>query len=157
MKVIVTGASGLLGRQVVKAFEAANYEVVGTAFSRATDKLVKLDLTDADAVKSFIQKEQPNVFVHCAAERRPDVAERDQEGVLRLNVETPKNLATICKSSGVMLIYISTDYVFDGTSPPYEVEDKPNPLQFYGQTKLDGEIAIRGVYPEAVILRVPIL
>lgn len=56
-----------------------------------------------------------------------------------------------------MLIYISTDYVFDGTTPPYEVEDKPNPLNFYGQTKLDGEEAIKSVYPEAVILRVPIL
>lgn len=56
-----------------------------------------------------------------------------------------------------MLIYISTDYVFDGTSPPYEVDDKPNPLQFYGQTKLDGENVIREVYPDAVILRVPIL
>lgn len=56
-----------------------------------------------------------------------------------------------------MLIYISTDYVFDGTAPPYEVEDKPNPLQFYGETKLGGEEAIKSVYPEAVILRVPIL
>lgn len=56
-----------------------------------------------------------------------------------------------------MLIYMSTDYVFDGTTPPYEVEDKPNPLNFYGQTKLDGEEAIKSVYPEAVILRVPIL
>lgn len=56
-----------------------------------------------------------------------------------------------------MLIYISTDYVFDGTSPPYEIGDKPNPLQFYGQTKLAGENAVRQVYPNAVILRVPIL
>jgi S-adenosylmethionine synthetase len=56
-----------------------------------------------------------------------------------------------------MLIYISTDYVFDGTAPPYEIDDKPNPLQFYGETKLGGEEAIKSVYPEAVILRVPIL
>lgn len=56
-----------------------------------------------------------------------------------------------------MLIYISTDYVFDGTAPPYEVEDKPNPLQFYGETKLAGEEAIREVYPEATIVRLPIL
>ncbi|KAG1461042.1 hypothetical protein G6F46_002779 [Rhizopus delemar] len=157
MKAVVTGASGLLGRQVVKAFENANCEVVGTAFSRASGSLVKLNLTEVEAVKSFIDEQQPDVLVHCAAERRPDVAEKDQSGVLRLNVETPRNLATICKSKGVMLIYISTDYVFDGTSPPYEVDDKPNPLQFYGQTKLDGEKVIREVYPDAVILRVPIL
>lgn len=157
MKAVVTGASGLLGRQVVKAFENANCEVVGTAFSRAIGNLVKLNLTEVEAVKSFIDEQQPDVLVHCAAERRPDVAEKDQSGVLRLNVETPRNLASICKSKGVMLIYISTDYVFDGTSPPYEVDDKPNPLQFYGQTKLDGENVIREVYPDAVILRVPIL
>lgn len=75
----------------------------------------------------------------------------------QLNVETSKQLATFCKLRDIMLIYISTDYVFDGTSPPYEVGDKPNPLQFYGQTKLAGENAIRQVYPNAVILRVPIL
>lgn len=74
-----------------------------------------------------------------------------------MNVETPKTLGRICKKRGIMLIYISTDYVFDGTAPPYEVEDKPNPLQFYGETKLGGEEAIKSVYPEAVILRVPIL
>ncbi|RCH82287.1 hypothetical protein CU098_007692, partial [Rhizopus stolonifer] len=74
-----------------------------------------------------------------------------------LNVETPKRLGTLCKEKGIMLIYISTDYVFDGTSPPYEVDDKPHPLQFYGETKLAGEEAVKSVYPEAAILRVPIL
>ncbi|CEG80527.1 hypothetical protein RMATCC62417_14849 [Rhizopus microsporus] len=142
MKVVITGASGLLGRQVVKAFK--DWEVVGTAFSRAKDNLVKLDLTDKDAVETFFNKQQPNVVVHCAAERRPDVAEKDKDGVLLLNVESSKRLATIY-------------YVFDGTSPPYEIGDKPNPLQFYGQTKLAGENAVRQVYPNAVILRVPIL
>lgn len=81
----------------------------------------------------------------------------DNHPQTQLNVETPRNLGKICKDNGIMLIYISTDYVFDGTAPPYEVGDKPNPLNFYGQTKLDGEEAIKGVYPEAVILRVPIL
>ncbi|KAI9354915.1 RmlD-like substrate binding domain-containing protein [Pilaira anomala] len=157
MKVIVTGGSGLLGRPAIKEFEKAGCDVVGTAFSRAKNGLVKLDLTDSAAVENFIDVEQPDVVVHCAAERRPDVAEKDREGVLRLNVETPKALARICKKRGIMLIYISTDYVFDGTTPPYEVEDKPNPLQFYGETKLAGEEAIKSVYPEAVILRVPIL
>ncbi|KAI8642932.1 RmlD-like substrate binding domain-containing protein [Parasitella parasitica] len=143
MKVVVTGASGLL--------------VVGTAFSRTKGDLAKLDLTDAAAVERFLKEQKPDVLVHCAAERRPDVAERDRDAVLRLNVETPRDLGKICKETGIMLIYISTDYVFDGNSPPYEVEDKPNPLNFYGQTKLDGEEAIKSVYPEAVILRVPIL
>ncbi|KAI9469939.1 MAG: hypothetical protein EXX96DRAFT_644705 [Benjaminiella poitrasii] len=143
MKAVITGASGLL--------------VIGTAYSRAKNGLVKLDLTDAAAVEKFFKEQKPDVLVHCAAERRPDVAEQDHEGVLRLNIETPKRLATICQELGIMLIYISTDYVFDGKNPPYEVDDKPNPLQFYGETKLGGEEAIKSVYPDAVILRVPIL
>ncbi|KAI7902061.1 uncharacterized protein BX663DRAFT_511628 [Cokeromyces recurvatus] len=157
MKAVITGASGLLGRPTVKAFQQAGWDVIGTAFSRAKNGLVKLNLTDASAVEEFLKEQKPNVLVHCAAERRPDVAEQDHEGVLRLNIETPRCLATICKELGIMLIYISTDYVFDGKNPPYEVDDKPNPLQFYGKTKLGGEEAIKSVYPEAVILRVPIL
>ncbi|CEP07814.1 hypothetical protein [Parasitella parasitica] len=157
MKVVVTGASGLLGRATAQQFKNAGHHVVGTALSRSKDNLIKLDLTDSAAVESFLKEQKPDVLVHCAAERRPDVAERDRDAVLRLNVETPRNLGKICKDAEIMLIYISTDYVFDGTSPPYEVEDKPNPLNFYGQTKLDGEEAIMGACPEAVILRVPIL
>ncbi|KAI8374879.1 hypothetical protein BD560DRAFT_393487 [Blakeslea trispora] len=157
MKAVVTGASGLLGRPVVKQFENSGWEVVGTAYSRAKDNLLKLDLTDGQAVEQFLDQHKPNVVVHCAAERRPDVADQDREGVLRLNVETPKRLGKLCRERDIMLIYISTDYVFDGTSPPYEVDDKPNPLQFYGETKLAGEEAIKSVYPNAVILRVPIL
>ncbi|KAI8140380.1 RmlD-like substrate binding domain-containing protein [Fennellomyces sp. T-0311] len=158
MKIIVTGASGLLGRAVVQQFKQAGHEVVGTALSRA-DKagLVKLDLTDNQAVEAFIKEQKPNVVVHCAAERRPDVAEKDHEGTLKLNVQVPRTLATLCKAENAMLVYISTDYVFDGTSPPYQVDDKPNPLNFYGKSKLGGEEAVREVDPQAVILRVPVL
>jgi S-adenosylmethionine synthetase len=77
---------------------------------------------------------------------------------LQLNVQVPKDLATISKANGIFLIYISTDYVFDGKQPPYDaLTGKPNPLNLYGKTKLAGEKAIQEVYPEAVILRVPIL
>ncbi|KAI9278765.1 hypothetical protein BDA99DRAFT_493100 [Phascolomyces articulosus] len=158
MKVIITGASGLLGRAVAQKFKKDGHEVVGTALSRA-DKagLVKLDLTDSQAVETFIKNQKPDVVVHCAAERRPDVAEKDHEGTLKLNVEVPRSLATLCKAENVMLVYISTDYVFDGTNPPYQVNDQPNPLNFYGKSKLGGEEALRQVDPQAVILRVPVL
>jgi S-adenosylmethionine synthetase len=77
---------------------------------------------------------------------------------LQLNVQVPKDIAKISKANGIFLIYISTDYVFDGTQPPYHaIGGKPNPLNFYGRTKLAGEKAIEEVYPEATILRVPIL
>ncbi|KAI8977652.1 hypothetical protein BDF20DRAFT_579499 [Mycotypha africana] len=157
MKAIVTGASGLLGRPTLKQFQDAGWDAVGVAFSRANNGLIKLDLTDTAAVKSFLDEQKPDVIVHCAAERRPDVADKDRDAAKRLNVQTPELLGKLCKERNIMLIYISTDYVFDGKNPPYEVDDKPHPLQFYGETKLAGEEAIRAVYPEAVILRVPIL
>ncbi|KAI9007377.1 RmlD-like substrate binding domain-containing protein [Gaertneriomyces semiglobifer] len=156
-RVVVTGGSGLLGRAVVKTLKEAGYDVVGTAFSRSGEGLVKLDLTDNDAVTAFIKEQSPRVIVHCAAERRPDVAQNNREGTRNLNEEIPRHLARLSKEHNIYLIYISTDYVFDGTQPPYDVDAKPNPLNFYGETKLGGEKAIQQEYPEAAILRVPIL
>ncbi|KAJ3104788.1 hypothetical protein HDU97_008856 [Phlyctochytrium planicorne] len=162
-KIVVTGASGghhsLLGRAVVQVLKekAGQFEVIGTAFSRATETLLKLDLTDYVAIDAFMDLHKPVAVIHCAAERRPDVAERDRDGVRRLNVESTKRIALAAKRNASWFLYISTDYVFDGTSPPYEVDAKPNPLNFYGETKHDGELATKEVYPEAAILRVPVL
>lgn len=69
----------------------------------------------------------------------------------------PEKLASLCKEQQAMFVYISTDYVFDGTSPPYEVTDAPHPLNFYGESKLGGEKAVQTIDPSAVILRVPVL
>ncbi|GAB5591353.1 hypothetical protein Unana1_06253 [Umbelopsis nana] len=158
MRVLVTGASGLLGRAVYEQFKKNGHEVIGIAHSRAKGDLYKLDLTLESNVKEFVDAHKPDAIIHCAAERRPDVAEKDQVGTEFLNVQVPKDLATISKANGIFLIYISTDYVFDGTQPPYDaIDGKPNPLNFYGKTKLAGEKAIEGAYPEATILRVPIL
>jgi len=158
MRVLVTGASGLLGRAVYQQFKKNGHEVIGTAHSRAKGDLYKLDLTLETNVKEFVDAHKPDVIIHCAAERRPDVAEKDQTGTEFLNVQVPKDIAKISKANGIFLIYISTDYVFDGTQPPYHaIGGKPNPLNFYGRTKLAGEKAIEEVYPEATILRVPIL
>ncbi|KAI9087994.1 hypothetical protein DFS34DRAFT_598498 [Phlyctochytrium arcticum] len=156
-KVVVTGGSGLLGRQVVRVLKEAGYDVVGTAFSRATGDLKKVDLTKMDEVRRFIEEEKPRVILHCAAERRPEVAQSNKEVVRDLNVKATEELAAIAKANNAWFVYISTDYVFDGTKPPYEPEDKVNPLNFYGETKFDGEEAVRRTYPEAAILRVPIL
>ncbi|KAJ3217353.1 hypothetical protein HDU67_008055 [Dinochytrium kinnereticum] len=155
-KVVVTGASGLLGRAVVEVLKA-RFHVVGTAFSRATDTLEKLDLRDYAAVDAFLEHHQPLAVIHCAAERRPDVAEKDKEGARNLNVESTRRIAEAAKKCGAWFLYISTDYVFDGRNPPYEVGDVANPLNFYGQTKYDGELATMGANPDAAILRVPVL
>ncbi|KAG8182446.1 hypothetical protein JTE90_012460 [Oedothorax gibbosus] len=156
-KVMITGATGLLGRSVYAEFKKKNWEVLGLAFSRATGDLVKLDLNDSNAVRETIQRFKPHAIVHCAAERSPDKVEKDYEASRKLNVECSKNLAQFALEAGAVLIYISTDYVFDGTTPPYTENDVPNPLNQYGISKYEGEEAILDVYKESIILRIPVL
>ncbi|KAG9286777.1 hypothetical protein G9A89_012327 [Geosiphon pyriformis] len=157
MSILVTGASGLLGRAVYKTLSRHNLDVIGIAKTRVKGDLKQLDLTDTSAVESFIKETNPKVIVHCAAERRPDVAEKRKDETLKLNVQVPEYLATISEKLNILLIYISTDYVFDGKTPPYDVDAEANPLNFYGNSKYQGEIAIRNSNSKAVILRVPVL
>ncbi|CAG8737586.1 7080_t:CDS:2 [Cetraspora pellucida] len=157
MRAIVTGASGLLGRAVYKAFCEAGHEVTGLAKSRAKNGLRQFDLTDKDKLDALIQELKPDAIIHTAAERRPDVAEENREATFELNVNVPAHIASLSKVYNVLFIQISTDYVFDGKNPPYDVNDKPNPLNFYGETKYQGELAVQNANRQAVILRVPIL
>ncbi|KAI0319248.1 NAD-P-binding protein [Amylostereum chailletii] len=160
MRVLITGASGVLGSAVYNAFLAVadQHVVLGLAHTRPTGTLQTLDLLDCDAVETLVQNFKPDWIIHCAAERKPDVAEKDPDGTRRLNVDVPEALANFSKNQGSTLIYISTDYVFDGTSPPYVPSAHTNPLNFYGVAKRDGEVAVLGVQgARAVVLRVPVL
>ncbi|KAI0266065.1 hypothetical protein BC834DRAFT_139691 [Gloeopeniophorella convolvens] len=160
MKVIVTGASGVLGSAVYDAFAHAGHTTTGLAHTRAGGEraLHALDLLDVDAVAAFLRGARPDWVIHCAAERKPDVAEKDPEGTRKLNVDVPAHLAALSKALGFVLVYISTDYVFDGTSPPYVPSAPTHPLNLYGTTKRDGELAVLGVEgARAAVLRVPVL
>lgn len=164
MKVVVTGASGLLGRAVCAGLKADGHTVLGTAHSRATPDsgLAKLDLTDFDGLEAYLRQQAPDAIVHTAAERRPDVVERSPEASHVLNVDVPSRIAAWCKAQaepGPLLINISTDYVFDGVSPPYSVDDPPNPLNAYGKSKWEGEKGVRddGRPGRTTNLRVPVL
>lgn len=161
MKIAVTGASGLLGRAVHANLAASSHQVLALANSRAEPPLVQLDLLDTDAVRAKLIDFQPDVIVHSAAERRPDVVEKEPERSQELNVDVPGRIATICKAHipDARLIYISTDYVFDGSKPPYQVDSQPNPLNAYGTSKLLGERAVaqNGTPGKVTSLRVPVL
>lgn len=163
MKVLITGASGLLGRAVHQQCIDNNIETKALAFTRSdpAKQLVRLDLTDATALESCLRDFQPDVIIHTAAERRPDVVEKDPAASQAINVDAPASLATLASQLDKvpLLINISTDYVFDGSKPPYKVDDAPNPLNAYGVSKLQGERAVaeHAKSGHFTNLRVPVL
>lgn len=156
-KIMVTGATGLLGRAVVKQLELTGHEVIATGFSRASERVHKLDLTAPLDVEAFIAREQPQVIVHCAAERRPDVSEQNPQAALALNLTASQALAMAAKANNAWLIYISTDYVFDGTQPKYAEDAVTHPVNFYGESKLKGEEIVLDTSADFAVLRLPIL
>ena len=156
--ILITGASGLLGRAVYQACQQVSaWQVSGIAFNRAQNGLDRLDLCDARTVSDYLDARQPRIILHCAAERRPDQSEKDPDATLKLNVEATTRLSKWAAANNAWLVYISTDYVFDGTTPPYATNAPTNPLNFYGRSKRDGELAVWAETSDACVLRVPIL
>ncbi|XP_060693362.1 methionine adenosyltransferase 2 subunit beta isoform X1 [Hemiscyllium ocellatum] len=156
-RALITGATGLLGRAVYKEFLENDWDTVGCGYKRARPKFEKVNLMDHGAVRQIIQDFKPHAVIHCAAERRPDVAENQPEYTSQLNVTTSGCIAKESAEIGAFLIYVSTNYVFDGSHPPYRENDTPNPLNVYGKTKLEGERVVLQNHPGAAVLRVPLL
>ena len=148
MKVLVTGANGQLGYDVVKELEKQNIECYGV-----TRK--DFDITDFKSTENFINKYLPDVVIHCAAYTAVDKAEDEPELCYKVNSEATKNIAEICKEINAKLLYISTDYVFDGTKDGfYEVDDEINPINVYGKSKLLGEKAVQKILKKYFIVRI---
>ena len=112
----------------------------GLCYSRPSEDLTSLDLTDLSTTRQFLMDLKPSHVIHAAAQRFPDKVEADLEAARKLNIDSTRNLAEVCKEIGARMIYISTDYVFDGNHPPYFPDNKTNPLNKYGQTKVEGTI-----------------
>lgn len=137
MKVLITGAAGMLARAVRHEFETRGHEVC--ALDRAA-----LDVTDVAAVEAAVGECCPDAVIQCAAYTRVDDAERDEAGAHRVNAESTLYLARACRAVGARLVYPSTDYVFDGTATqPYRPDSPTRPLGAYGRSKLAGEAAAR--------------
>jgi dTDP-4-dehydrorhamnose reductase len=157
-KVAVIGASGLLGRALVDELaQQTGWQVVATAFSRLAPGTVALDIRDAQAVEQFVEREAPDALVIAAAERRPDVCEHDPALARALNVDAVRTLAAAANRRGAWTLSISTDYVFDGTHPPYQHDSAPAPLNAYGRSKLAGERALTESTDLGCVLRLPLL
>ncbi len=157
MKLLVTGASGLLGLNL--ALEAMSaHEVIAVDRGKLIDtpfRVVKGFLLAPGAVDSILDQTQPDWIIHCAALADLEACEDDPGLARRLNAELPGQLAYACVQRGIPLVHISTDAVFDGQKDgAYTEEDAPNPLGVYAQTKLDGERAVLDVNPGAIVARV---
>lgn len=126
--------------------DSASIRVIGTGHARAASTgLAPLDVTDAEALRACLDRTRPAVVVNCVAERRPDRVEREEGRARRLNVDLARALAEASATQGFHLVHVSTDYVFDGRSPPYAPDAAPHPLNAYGRHKLESEEAIRNV------------
>lgn len=148
MKVLVTGANGQLGYDVVKELQKQNIECYGAVRK-------DFDIIDFEATEKFITNYMPNVVIHCAAYTDVDKAEDEQALCYLVNVSATDNIAKICKKINAKMLYISTDYVFDGNKDGfYEVDDEPNPINVYGKTKLLGEQAVQRILDKYFIVRI---
>lgn len=164
-RVLVTGASGLLGRAIMKVFSNnPNWQVLGLAHSRVSGNLKKVDLLNFEETRQVVEDFKPHILIHSAAERKPDVVTQKPDATQKLNVGTTEFLATLIDNFNKdldqpehFMIYISTDYVFDGNNAPYKPDDPPHPVNKYGQSKLDGEQAVANHCQGYLILRVPVL
>ena len=169
MKILVTGVCGQLGHDVMNDLAARGHEGVGSdiqpEYSGAADgsavttmPYISLDITDREAVLSTIEKEKPDAVIHCAAWTAVDAAEdeENQEKVRAINAGGTQNIADACKIVDAKMIYISTDYVFNGQGEtPWDPDCKDYaPLCVYGQTKLDGELAVANTLEKYFIVRI---
>lgn len=148
MKVLVTGATGQLGWDVMKELEKRGIDCRGTGSK-------DLDITDRDAVMQYIEMYRPDAVIHCAAYTAVDKAEDEPELCRKVNLDGTSYIAEACKMVDAKMIYISTDYVFgDDGDKPHEVDDSPRPLNVYGQTKWEGEEAVRRILQKYFIVRI---
>lgn len=148
MRVLVTGANGQLGYDVVKRLKAGGIE--NFAADRNT-----LDITNDVQVKRVISNYNPDVVIHCAAYTAVEKAESEKELCYAVNVLGTKYVAEVCKEIDAKMVYISTDYVFDGEGDsPFTVTDLPNPINYYGQTKYEGELEVQSLLDKYFIVRI---
>jgi len=166
MKVLVTGVNGQLGHDMMLELKRRNHEPTGSGSGleyRGSDSVAampyeQMTITDAENVQAVLKRVQPDAVIHCSAWTAVDAAEEEEnrEKVFSLNVNGTRNIAEACRAIGAKLVYLSTDYVFDGQGTrPWQPDDKNfAPLNVYGQSKLEGEFAVRETLERAFIVRI---
>ena len=155
MKILITGSSGLLGSDIAFTLEKNNFKIIRQCRS-PRNGFAAADITTPEGIAAIAGLEW-DALIHCAALKDPDKCENEQDATFRTNVSATENLARLAEARNAKFIYISTDYVFPGTNPPYSEEDVTCPVNFYGKSKLEGEEKVSSICKDYRILRVPIL
>jgi len=159
-KILVTGSNGLLGQKLVNLFSRLNdFEVI--AISRGNDRnetakaytYYSIDITDQQKLITLLENLKPNYIINCAAMTNVDQCEKERDKCDEVNVEALKTLVEAVNKNNSHLIHISTDFIFDGKNGPYSEDDEPNPINYYGLSKLKGEELIKESQIKFTILR----
>ena len=148
MKVLVTGAKGQLGTDLMNELAKRGIEGIGV-------DVQEMDITDAEACRRVIKNSGADAVIHCAAYTAVDAAEDNVDLCRKINGEGTRNVALACQATGAKMMYISTDYVFDGQGTrPWEPDDNRSPLNVYGQTKYEGELAVEELVEKFFTVRI---
>ncbi|ELY42642.1 dTDP-4-dehydrorhamnose reductase [Natronorubrum bangense] len=157
MTILVIGANGLVGSSLVRTCLDREHEVIGTYHTERPDfdiELLELDLRDSDRIRAVVERVAPTAVVNCAAYTDVDGCEQNPETAHAVNAEGPGVLAEVCAERDVSFVHFSTDYVFGGEAEePYTEDDDPNPIQVYGETKLEGEQRVLEAHSGAIVCR----
>ena len=160
MRIIVTGGSGFLGWNLCRALRE-QHTVFGSYFSHPCIpdgcSPFKLNLSSHRETDDSLQQIKPDIIIHTAAVSNPDFCEKNRALAKKVNGDATRSMAQFCQDYAVRLIYVSTDLVFNGEKGSYSEEDKPDPVNYYGETKLQGETAVIELLPDALILRVSLM
>ena len=158
--ILITGSNGLLGQKITeRLLETGQFNWIAT--SKGANRFpvqegyvyAEMDILDPENVKKVIEEYQPDAIIHTAAMTNVDTCEAQQELAHKLNVDAVQTLVDICEAHNIQLVHLSTDFIFDGTEGPYDEMAAPNPLSYYGRTKLEAEEVIKNSKSKWAILR----
>ena len=160
MRVLLCGASGLVGKTIFKLFKENKIDIIGTYNTKPINDLIHIDFSKIEDLENNIIKINPDICISCIAERENEKCEKYWDITKKTNIDIAYNLSVVCKKLNIFLIHLSTDYVYDGINPPFTPYSETNPLQNYGISKLIAEKRIISYFNDVtkyLILRIPVL
>lgn len=157
MKILVIGASGQVGKLVFQLLLGSGHSVIGTSFTKTLQKFITLNIADGRAVNEVFYRIKPNIVILTAALTNVDYCEDHRDEAYKMNVLGVENISVAASAYNAKIVYLSTDYIFDGVNGPYHEDDLPNPISYYGYTKLEGEKVVQNECDNWAIVRTTVV